>query len=65
MSGDFNMWIRKVLKQVVVTGQQAIEEVPRKAGAAVGRGFEAKTVLTAGGMDLEHGITGTIRSGEE
>ena len=32
MSGDFNMSMRKFLKQVGVTSQQAIEEAMRSAG---------------------------------
>lgn len=65
MSDDFNMSIRKFLKQVGVTSQQAIEEALRKAGDAAGREYEAKMVLTVDGLDLEHVVTGTIRSGEE
>ncbi len=65
MSDDFNMSIRKFLKQVGVTSQQAIEEALRKAGDAAGREYEAKMVLTIDGLDLEHVVTGTIRSGEK
>ena len=60
MSEDFNMSMRKFLKQVGVTSQQAIEEAMRKAGGTAGRSFEAKVVLTIDGLDLEHVVTGKI-----
>lgn len=60
MSDDFNMSMRKFLKQVGVTSQQAIEEAMRDAGDTSGRQFEAKMVLTIDGLDLEHVVTGTI-----
>jgi len=60
MSDDFNMSMRKFLKQVGVTSQQAIEEALRKAGDTSGRSFEAKVVLTIDGLELEHIVTGTI-----
>ena len=60
MSDDFNMSMRKFLKQVGVTSQQAIEEALRDAGDTTGRSFEAKMVLTIDGLDLEHVVTGTI-----
>ena len=60
MSGDFNMSMRKFLKQVGVTSQQAIEEAMRNAGDTSGKSFEAKVVLTVDGIDLEHTVTGTI-----
>ncbi|PRY80202.1 hypothetical protein CLV80_10153 [Yoonia maritima] len=59
MSDDFNMSMRKFLKQVGVTSQQAIEEAMRGADTA-GKSFEAKVVLTIGDLDLEHVVTGTI-----
>lgn len=59
MSDDFNMSMRKFLKQVGVTSQQAIEEAMRKSGSA-GKSFEAKVVLTIPELDLEHTVTGTI-----
>ena len=61
MSDDFNMSMRKFLKQVGVTSQQAIEAAMREAGETQGRDFEAKVVLTVDGLDLEHVVTGTIR----
>jgi hypothetical protein len=60
MSEDFNMSMRKFLKQVGVTSQQAIEEALRTAGDTTGRSFEAKMVLTIDGLDIEHVVTGKI-----
>ncbi|NSX55565.1 DUF6494 family protein [Parasulfitobacter algicola] len=62
MSEEFNMSMRKFLKQVGVTSQQAIEDAMRKAGAdtTAGKTFEAKVVLTIDGLDVEHVVTGKI-----
>lgn len=63
MSNDeFNMTMRKFLKQVGVTSQQAIEDAMRAAGtsATAGKSFSAKVVLTIDGLDIEHVVTGTI-----
>ncbi len=60
MSEDFNMSMRKFLKQVGVTSQQAIEEALRKAGDTTGSSFEAKMVLTIEGLDIEHVVIGKI-----
>ncbi|SFA91300.1 hypothetical protein SAMN05421688_1700 [Poseidonocella pacifica] len=61
MSDDFNMSMRKFLKQVGVTSQQQIEEAIRAKGNTEGQSFEAKVVLTIDGLDLEHTVTGTIK----
>lgn len=63
MSDDFNMSMRKFLKQVGVTSQQAIEEAMRAAGseATAGKEFTAKMVLTIDGVDMEHVVTGQIK----
>jgi len=60
MSDDFNMSMRKFLKQVGVTSQQAIEEAMRNAGDTTGKSFDAKVVLTIDGLDLEHVVSGKI-----
>ncbi len=60
MDEDFNMSMRKFLKQVGVTSQQAIEGAMRDADSA-GKSYEAKVVLTVDGLDLEHVVTGTIK----
>ncbi|WP_439155935.1 DUF6494 family protein [Yoonia sp.] len=59
MSEDFNMSMRKFLKQVGVTSQQAIEEAMRDADTA-GKTYEAKMVLTIPELGLEHVVTGKI-----
>lgn len=60
MTEDFNMSMRKFLKQVGVTSQQAIEEAMRNAGSTAGKSFDAKVVLTIDGLDVEHVVTGQI-----
>lgn len=64
MSDDFNMSMRKFLKQVGVTSQQAIEEAMRNAGDTSGKTYEAKVVLTIDGLDVEHVVTGQISGGQ-
>ena len=59
MSDDFNMSMRKFLKQVGVTSQQQIEEAMRTNGTE-GQVYEAKVVLTIHGLELEHTVSGTI-----
>ncbi|MEL7116293.1 MAG: DUF6494 family protein [Pseudomonadota bacterium] len=59
MSDDFNMSMRKFLKQVGVTSQQAIEEAMRTDGAA-GKSYTAKAVITIEELGLTHEVTGTI-----
>lgn len=63
MNEDYNMSMRKFLKQVGVTSQQAIEEALRNADASNGQSFEAKVVLTIEGLDIEHVVTGKIEGG--
>ena len=60
MNEDFNMSMRKFLKQVGVTSQQAIEQAMRDAGDTTGKTFDAKVVLTIDGLDVEHVVTGQI-----
>ncbi len=62
MSGDFNMSMRKFLKQVGVTSQQALEEAMRNAGAerTEGKSFTARMVLTVDELDLTHSVEGRI-----
>jgi hypothetical protein len=58
---EFNMSMRKFLKQVGVTSQQAIEEAVREAGAAArGKPMVARVVLTVEELDLEHVVEGRI-----
>ena len=60
MSEHFNMSMRKFLKQVGVTSQQAIEEAMRSASDTSGKTYTAKVVPTVEGMDFEHVVTGKI-----
>jgi hypothetical protein len=56
------MSIRKFLKQVGVTSQQAIEDGLRGAD---GTGpYEVKMVLSIDGLDIEHVVTGSITRDE-
>ena len=54
MNEDFNMSMRKFLKQVGVTSQQAIEKAMRDAGDTSGKTYTAKVVLTVDGLDIQH-----------
>ena len=65
MSEDFNMSMRKFLKQVGVTSQQAIEAAMRDAGDTAGKTFDAKVVLTIDGLDVEHVVTGQITGAQD
>ncbi|MEC7259506.1 MAG: DUF6494 family protein [Pseudomonadota bacterium] len=64
MSDDFNMSMRKFLKQVGVTSQQAIEEGLRNADATAGKSFEARVVLSIPELGVEHEVTGTIKAAD-
>ena len=55
----FNMSMRKYLKQVGVTSQQAIERRVRESGLASGK-LEVRMVLTIAGQDFEHVVDGVI-----
>jgi hypothetical protein len=63
MSEDFNMSMRKFLKQVGVTSQQAIDNAMRDIDTT-GKTFTAKAVITIDGLDLEHVVEGTIKGQE-
>ena len=62
MSQNFNMTMRKFLKRVGVTSQQAIEDAMREAGAesTAGKSFEARVVLTVEELGLTHTVEGRI-----
>ena len=63
MSDDFNMSMRKFLKQVGVTSQQAIEEAMRDANTA-GKTYAVKAVITIEELHLTHEVTGSIKGQE-
>ena len=60
MSDEFNMSMRKFLKQVGVTSQQAIEEAMRGADDSAGKRYAVRMVLSIEELDLEHVVTGEI-----
>ncbi len=59
---DFNMTMRKFLKQVGVTSQQAIEDAMRGAGPGdtAGKTYTARMVLTIDELGLAHTVEGRI-----
>ena len=64
MSDAYNMSMRKFLKQVGVTSQQAIEDALRTAGNGAGKSFAIKAVVTIEELGMTHEVTGEI-SGQE
>ena len=64
MSDDFNMSMRKFLKQVGVTSQQQIEKAVReaRAGGTLGEKIHVRAVVTIDGIDMRHEIEGDIRT---
>jgi hypothetical protein len=58
----FNMSMRKYLKQVGVTSQQAIERHVREHGDTAGN-LRVRTVLTIEGHDMQHVVEGEIKLG--
>ena len=63
MGDDFNMSMRKFLKQVGETSQRAIEEAMREADTA-GKTYAIKAVVTIEELDLHHEVTGEIKGQE-
>ena len=59
MSDDLNMSMRKFLKQVGVTSQQAIEEAMRNGGSK--KDYVVKAVVTIEELGMEHKVDGVIR----
>lgn len=57
--GNFNMSMRKFLKQVGVTSQQQIEKAVRDNNLDSGT-LKVKVVLTAEDTDLNHVVEGEI-----
>lgn len=60
---DFNMSMRKFLKEVGVTSQQEIERVVREEDLGGKGKLNVKMVLTAEGTGLKHVIEGEIDLG--
>ena len=59
----FNMSMRKFLKEVGVTSQQAIERVVRDERLGGKGKLKVKMVLTADGTGLKHVVDGEIDLG--
>ncbi len=59
MSDSYNMSMRKFLKQVGVTSQQAIEAALRDRGEA-GKSYAVKANVTIEELGLDHEVSGTI-----
>jgi len=59
----FNMSMRKYLKEVGVTSQQAIEDVVREEGLGGKGKLKVKMVLTGEGTGLKHVVDGEIDLG--
>ena len=59
----FNMSMRKYLKEVGVTSQQAIERAVREEGLAGKGKLKVKMVLTGEGTSLKHVVDGEIDLG--
>jgi hypothetical protein len=57
---QFNMTMRKYLKEVGVTSQQAIERVVREEKLAGKGKLKVKMVLTGEGTGLKHVVEGEI-----
>ena len=60
MSDDFNMSIRKFLKQLGVTSQQEIEAALREASGS-GKSYQIKAVVTCEDLGLNHVVEATIQ----
>jgi len=56
----FNISLRKYLKEVGVTSQQAIEQLVREENLAGKGKLKVKMVLTGEGTDLKHVVEGEI-----
>ncbi|MCF6444236.1 DUF6494 family protein [Nereida sp. MMG025] len=60
MDDDFNMSMRKFLKQVGVTSQKAIEDAVRDAGTS-GKNYAVKAVITIEELGMTHTVDGQIK----
>ena len=61
MDEDFNMSMRKFLKQVGVTSQKAIEDALRDANNGE---YKVYAKITIEDVAMEHTVSGTIKIGE-
>ena len=61
MDEDFNMSMRKFLKQVGVTSQKAIEDALRDANNGE---YKVDAKITIEDVAMKHTVSGTIKIGE-
>ena len=61
MNDDFNMSMRKFLKQVGVTSQKAIEDALRDANNGE---YIVEAKITIQDIGMEHTVSGTIKNGD-
>jgi hypothetical protein len=61
MNDEFNMSMRKFLKQVGVTSQNAIEEALRTANKGE---YKVEAKITIYDVGMEHKVSGIIKYGE-
>ena len=61
MDEDFNMSMRKFLKQVGATSQKAIEDALRDANNGE---YKVDAKITIEDVAMEHTVSGTIKIGE-
>ena len=62
MSEDFNMSMRKFLKQVGVTSQKAIEEALRDVENGE---YEIQAEISIASLGMVHKVSGTIKREED
>ena len=62
MNEDFNMSMRKFLKQVGVTSQKAIEEALRDVENGE---YEIQAEISIASLAMVHKVSGTIKRGED
>lgn len=63
MAEDYNMSIRKLLKQVGVTSQSAIEAALRDSDGAAGKTHKIKVTIQSESLGLDHEVSGEISPG--
>ena len=60
---QFNLSLRRFLKEVGISSQQEIERIVREQNLAGNGMLKVKMVLTASGTDLNHVVNGEIDLG--
>ena len=61
---EFNLSLRRFLKEVGISSQQEIERIVRENDLAGKGKLKVKMVLTAEGTDLKHVVDGQINLGD-